>query len=559
MKQRAEPRTRHSPARSLKLRTPRSRSGRAEARPLTDEMSPSPDEKKKLRNVFVTYVKKDGTTGTIEIPMFSDNTFLVPEINEAAADGDEIQLTLGGRAVKIKKGSKLTYNITFADKRTVFKGNVNVTTAGEGAALITQKDDTANTANLEEGEKSWLYTITTIPSSGYIVKDKALIIKYTGEDGKEKTATYILEDDDATMQIRISDRSDASYLSTTGGLLTNVKIKKESIVDIFITYIGKYILEVYSGKTTGEGENPSVDKDKMEISGIEEDNDSYTSTYNAKDGTAVSGTVKVLSLDAQNVKKEGNTYKEAELHAGYEDRIAIIVNAAAGYRLDKLILSFKAGTQPVREQAIVTVDNSIVDPNGGTTYLFYMPEANADIIAFFVKLEGNTSGQNVQQQEQQKNQSGKTIGAGAGFAMTWAELKVIASIGENRNITAGTTDVRAISVHETQTAAVAGTDPLAGATSSAEETETQKDVSLDAGAAVAVIDDEVKASIGEGTAITLNGKDTIDPDEEDPNTELVSFNLSAKQEGKTVTKGSSFAAGKSTAVGASVTVNITNL
>ena len=143
------------------------------------------------------------------------------------------------------------------------------------------------------------------------------------------------------------------------------------------------------------------------------------------------------------------------------------------------------------------------------------------------------------QTEQQKTQSGKSIGVGAGFAMTYADLTVKAGIGENRSVTAGTADIRAISTHNSQTAGVAGADPLAAASASAEQTETKKDIALDACVAITVISDEIIAEIGKGARIKATGNDTIAIDATDPGTDFVSFNLSAEQSGKTLTKGSS--------------------
>ena len=224
-----------------------------------------------------------------------------------------------------------------------------------------------------------------------------------------------------------------------------------------------------------------------------------------------------------------------------------MVNPAAGYKLSKIYFKYKVNGAD-QTQDIVTTDSSMIDPDGGTTYLFYLPEASTEIFVFF-EADPNPA---PQQETQAKNQSGKTIGAGAGFAMTYTDLDVISMIGENRTVTAGTADI-----HSTHTAGVAGTDPLATAPNGV-QSQTKKDVSLDASVAVTVINDTVKTIIGKNAKLTVTGENLVAVDPEDPHTDFVSYNQSAYQEGNAVTKASSFAAGKSTAVGAAVTVNITS-
>ena len=157
----------------------------------------------------------------------------------------------------------------------------------------------------------------------------------------------------------------------------------------------------------------------------------------------------------------------------------------------------------------------MIDPDGGTTYLFYLPEASSEIFVFF-EADPNPA---PQQETQAKNQSGKTIGAGAGFAMTYTDLDVISMIGENRTVTAGTADIRADSIHSTQTAGVAGTDPLATA-SNGVQSQTKKDVSLDASVAVTVINDTVKTIIGKNAKVTVTGENLVAVDPEDPHTDF---------------------------------------
>ena len=302
-----------------------------------------------------------------------------------------------------------------------------MTSSGGGAASLTSKDVSSSTDNVDAsaGESSYIYTIQTIPMGGYMVRNKEIQITYVDKDGKEKT-------DEESFQMRVTNREKDSWISFTGSS-ANLQIKKDSMVDVRIYYIGKYQMDVYAGKTAGE---ETTKTEVTEFSKQEKNEDgTYTNTYEIKDGSTVTGTVKFLNVDAQKVE----TTEGADMRAAYEDRIAIVAKAASGYKLDKLLLVFTGDKE--REQAIVTTDNSIVDPDGGTTYLFYMPEADAKIVAFFVKDEsqqggegsgsgsGSGTGTNEAGKEDNKTASGKSVGVGAGFAMTYGSLDVKAGIG----------------------------------------------------------------------------------------------------------------------------------
>ena len=215
-----------------------------------------------------------------------------------------------------------------------------------------------------------------------------------------------------------------------------------------------------------------------------------------------------------------------------------------------------------KQQPITVTDYSIVDPDGGIAYLFYMPQANTKVGATFAP---GASAQNAP-----TNAAGKSVGVGAGFAMTYSNVTVTAGIGNNRSVIAKTLDIRADADQRVTTSGVAGTDPLdtsnavsnQNGQASAAATQTQKDISLDAAAAVTVAKNTIRTYIGENTDVTITGGNDVEAVEDDPSThtvdetQKVAFNMAATQTGRTLTKSSSFAAGQKTAVGASVTVNV---
>ena len=72
------------------------------------------------------------------------------------------------------------------------------------------------------------------------------------------------------------------------------------------------------------------------------------------------------------------------------------------------------------------------------------------------------------------------------------------------------------------------------------------------------MDDVIRAAIGKNTKLTLTGSNTVSLDETAAGSGHANFLLDATRESQTITKASAFAAGKNTAVGTSVTVNITS-
>ena len=514
------------------------------------EVTLTPDEGRKVRSVTVKYVKPDGSTATLELPMFGGKTFTVPEIAET---GTECTITLAGRAVRVKPGSKLEYSVFFVDENTISKDCIDVSWTGDGSMSIAVDPEGKETETVDDVTyTTTVYVVKALPKEGNEIQDRYLDFSYILSGGKPETWSAKLTNEQFSKGFRFGvKRGSDGSVSLVLASSKEPEIKAETIVNISVNFISALTLGVESQTT---GENDSVTRTKVTPGADDRKGDgkgNYTNTYTFKDtdGKTVAGTIKLLELAGSD--------NGAVLHASYEDRITAIVTAADGYKLDKLYLAFTAKGSSERTQDIVTTDNSIIDPNGGTAYLFYMPDANAVVVASVVKDESSTSGTGAAQ-EPQKTQSGKSIGVGAGFAMTYSDLTVTAGVGENRTVTAGTADIRAVSIHNTQTAGVAGTDPLAGASASGEATETQKDISLDASVSITVVTDKITAAIAKGSSVSVTGSDTVALDATDPDTDFVSFNLSAEQKGKTVTKASSFAAGKSTAVGASVTVNITN-
>jgi hypothetical protein len=155
----------------------------------------------------------------------------------------------------------------------------------------------------------------------------------------------------------------------------------------------------------------------------------------------------------------------------------------------------------------------------------------------------------------------KTVGVGAAFALSIADLTVYAGIGCNRRVDAASIKISSLAQNDLDTVSVSGSDPVArsaatnsGSSSGSTSTTTPKDISVDASVSVSLIQNDVKAYVGQGSQInTTAAADTIETDKVG---EKVNFYLYARQSGETQTNASGFAVGNSTSVGAAVAVNI---
>ena len=220
-------------------------------------------------------------------------------------------------------------------------------------------------------------------------------------------------------------------------------------------------------------------------------------------------------------------------------------------------------------------DDEIVQASANDSeevYVFKVPAQGVkSILVTFV--EDNDAEHVEQQRQAQKDRAGRTVGVGAAFTLTYGKSSVKAAIGDDeqgtsRNVTAGTLSVTASSEHEEENYATAGADPFEGTS------DDIKDFALDAAVSVNILDNDVRAAIAKGGQVTTTAKpdasdDAVAPakaeDEEEEEEEDLpeeidvtkgALIVSATEVGASETKASAFAAGSTTAVGASVAVNV---
>ena len=186
------------------------------------------------------------------------------------------------------------------------------------------------------------------------------------------------------------------------------------------------------------------------------------------------------------------------------------------------------------------------------------------------------------EQEPEKSQdtdrAGRKVGVGAAFTLTYGNSDVKATIGERYargkndyapGVTAGSVAVTASSDHEEENYATAGTDPLEGVNV---DEDSEKDVGVDASVSLNILDNDIIASIAKYTVVKTTRDDSAGDDgEEDEDEEEKEIGedepepikagrggvvVDATEIGASETKASAFATGSTSAVGASVALNI---
>ncbi|MEN6340037.1 MAG: hypothetical protein ABFD03_07915, partial [Clostridiaceae bacterium] len=354
---------------------------------------------------------------------------------------------------------------------------------------------------------------------------------------------------------------------------------------------GKFIIgSMQNGKVTVSGSTLSVTPDEgYKLSGTLKavrsdtgetitltDNGDGTFTYTAPTGTgalAADATITISALFAEDAKTitvgtvtngtvaVKDLTKAAATTAKMGDRLLVTVTPATGFVLDHVEYTYTVGSTPTTKQIVTAEDKA----NG--VYTFYMPDANITVNAVFRAL---AAGETAPATNTNTNSKGKSVGVGASFTLNLAYLTIEAGVGANRSVTSGTLSISADGRHDLETVSVSGTDPLSGTDdtsggSSGTTTTKAKDIALDASAAVGLVYNTIKATVGSGAKIVTTGLDTVNLDKTvyedgDPaaeeNADYVNFYLGAHYKGSTLTKASGFAVGSSTAVGAAVAVNI---
>ncbi|MBR6219246.1 MAG: hypothetical protein IKQ80_01635 [Clostridia bacterium] len=192
--------------------------------------------------------------------------------------------------------------------------------------------------------------------------------------------------------------------------------------------------------------------------------------------------------------------------------------------------------------------------------------------------DANEAAEQEPEKSQDTDRAGRKVGVGAAFTLSYGNSDVKATIGQRYapgkndyapGVTAGSVAVTASSDHEEENYATAGTDPLEGVNVDAD---SEKDVGLDASVSLNILDNDILASIAKYTVVKTTRDDSaVDDGEEDEDEEEDEVGedepepikvgrggvaVDATEIGASETKASAFATGSTTAVGASVALNI---
>ncbi len=247
-----------------------------------------------------------------------------------------------------------------------------------------------------------------------------------------------------------------------------------------------------------------------------------------------------LEEGAVTISAKEREVKDGKLMVRPGEKVEVHVAKKAGREVVGIGYSFvNAKGERVDVEAI-----PVASSNGKEiVYTFDMPDAEVtDFVVSFVK-----SDKEEEPETAAKDGSGTSVGVGASFSMVYGDTEVTAQVGKRSELSAGAVTVKADTDHKENIASAAGSDPMSGET----DLDATKDFALDAAVSLNILDNHIKAEIGQGTTVKTTG---YEPEAGAEKTGDLS--VTANEKAATETVSSSFAVGGDTAIGASVAVNI---
>ena len=237
-----------------------------------------------------------------------------------------------------------------------------------------------------------------------------------------------------------------------------------------------------------------------------------------------------VTIKVDNGEKTGDEKKEDCLTAHVGDKVELKIEKAEGRKVSKLLCGYTDKSGSYKELQLAKGTETDKD----IAYTFDMPAANIE--RFVVVFDDDGKGDS---KTAAKDNKGSRVGVGAAFSMVYGENTTAAEIGKRGSVSAGALSVTAVSEHEEDIASAAGTDPLLNET----DPEKAKKTAADASVALNILDNDIKASVSEGTAVSTKQGD---------------LSVSAQEKSVTETTASAFSVGDKTAIGATVAANIAN-
>ncbi|MBQ8094422.1 MAG: hypothetical protein IJ242_12745 [Clostridia bacterium] len=326
---------------------------------------------------------------------------------------------------------------------------------------------------------------------------------------------------------KMPDKVNYTYTDTDG---------KEKTGTIGFTKSGnEYLVDPKSGDLAGLDTKRDV---RLMLTPVEE---LYTLPAPKVD-TSVAGADKAVSLAVKGREAENGSYS-----ARTGDVVELKIQKAEGRKVDSVGYSYTDENGKTHNVRIVTDESQVqagqdvvyaLRKGNGKEAIYEIAVPKGKITAFDVKIVAGEEDPE-DSDTAAKDGSGKSVGVGAAFSMVYGDTKTTAEVGARSALTTGDLTVKAASDHTEKIASAAGSDPLQGAW----DPDQTKNFSLDASVALNILDTAVKASVSESTnEAKVNG----------------ALSVTADENAVTDTAASAFSVGGSTAVGASVALNIAN-
>jgi len=482
---------------------------------------------------------------------------LLSNAKTALANMNKALTTAALDAVTYWCGTKLT-----AEKSVPTNNIITTAIAGAGAGNVGVAGSVA-VAVVNGTAKAYLDSVTDSGKYPVIaLGDIALYSKIVKKE--ETTATASVKKDgsaDKNLEAGASDTADQAASDSNG---SSEEMTAGESTDSLIK-----IDELSNGKITFAKNGKTIELTVTPNNGYKISANSVTATVKDKDGKTVKTLPVVVLLGTYNfnisslttgqtvfvtAKFEGKTSytitadpavkvttEKGNKTAAEGERISASVTIPTGKKIAAITY---AGDNDAKKTAL------ILDNANTNTYVFTMPAFNVTITVTFA---------DTTETKQAVNNSGKSVGVGASFALTDARVTSESGIGALRTVMAAAADIQAEADHNTETVTVAGTDPIKTDTSASSAAKTSaENISLDASAAVNIIMNMVRSYVEMGVVLMTSGNDTITVSGKTAAADevLANFRMTAIEQGKTLTNASCFACGSQSAIGAAVTVNI---
>ncbi len=258
----------------------------------------------------------------------------------------------------------------------------------------------------------------------------------------------------------------------------------------------------------------------------------------------VTGSKTQLPADPVNLSVEDREKENGKWSARKGDVVLVTAKNVEGLAIAGVSYTVQ-NTDGTTEKVLVS---HILTSNAQQTVYQFTVRDDSEITSIDVEYVESAAGQANHTATQSRDESGKSVGVGASFAMILGLSDVKAELGYNRRTAVGALEVSATSDHQEKINAVAGTDPLQ---SGRKGPTNVKDISVDAAVALNLLDNDIEARIDENGKVSVDGYT-------DKNGVQKAGNLTMKAEEKDLTwiRSSGFSTGDNVAVGASAALNL---